>query len=70
MTNEHVVRVPRFGWQYKPFSDLFQREGVEDKGVGKWMQSQGVKYEISIAYDYFTFPDYDAWVQFQLTWLS
>jgi hypothetical protein len=52
------------------FQDLFRREDLLDWfDVFDWMKAHSVAYESGITYDYYTFADYDAWVQFRMSWL-
>ena len=71
MTQSYKLPVMRGSTLDKLFRDLFRREDLPDWfDVFDWMQTHGVKYESAITYDYYTFTNYDAWVQFQLSWLS
>jgi hypothetical protein len=65
----YEISMRRHSYHHKPFLDLFKSEGLEQRDVLGWCEARGIKYQISIACDYFTFADYDAWVQFRLAWL-
>jgi hypothetical protein len=67
MTQEYVLPVARDSSLFQAFTDLFIREKVVD--VVSWLQAHDVKWVPAIKYHYFTFADYDAWVQFRLAWL-
>ena len=70
MTHPYKLPVMRGSTLDNLFLDLSRREDLPDWfDVFDWMQTHGVKYESAITYDYFTFADYEAWVQFRLTWL-
>ncbi len=71
MTHDYKLPVMRGSTLDNLFRDLFRRQDLPDWfDVFDWMQAHGVKYESAITYDYYTFTNYDAWVQFQLAWLS
>lgn len=70
MTHPYKLPVMRGSTLDNLFRDLSRREDLPDWfDVFDWMQSHGVKYESTITYDYYTFADYEAWVQFRLAWL-
>jgi hypothetical protein len=70
LTHAYKLPVMRGSTLDKSFWDLFRREDLQDSfDVSDWMHTHGVKYESAITYDYYTFTNYDAWVQFQLAWL-
>lgn len=70
MTHTYKLPVQRGSTLDNSFRDLFRREDLPDWfDVLDWMQAHGVKYESAITYDYYTFVDYDAWVQFRMSWL-
>lgn len=70
MTQSYKLPVMRGSTLDNLFLDLSRREDLPDwLDVFDWMQAHGVKYESAITYDYYTFADYEAWVQFRLTWL-
>ena len=70
MTHTYKLPVMRGSTLDRSFQDLFRREDLPDWfDVLDWMRAHGVKYESAITYDYYTFSDYDAWVQFRMSWL-
>lgn len=70
VTHTYKLPVMRGSTLDRSFQDLFRREDLPDWfDVLDWMKAQGVKYESAITYDYYTFVDYDAWVQFRMSWL-
>ena len=70
MTHAYKLPVMRGSTLDRSFQDLFRREDLPDWfDVLDWMRAHGVKYESAITYDYYTFSDYDAWVQFRMSWL-
>lgn len=71
MTHTYKLPVQRGSTLDNVFRDLWRKEDLTDWfDVFDWMKAHGVKYESAITYDYYTFTDYDAWVQFRMSWLS
>lgn len=70
LTQEYTLPVARGSELHSSFMSLCKRLDLQDGiDMALWFSAQGVKYECSIMYDYLTFNNYDAWVQFRLAWL-